>query len=396
MRKWTPIPNHPNVYSYETKHGTIFGVRRGFENSLGKRDEFTKSGLTTWRAAEAELKKFEATLVTDQINPITNRGVTVNQYFSMMVKRNIQLKVWRMSTVKSKRDYYNKHIKPKFGNQLLSSIKRKAYQDFIDTKIVERHYAQSTMQTMDSVMQVIMNDAEKNNIIDKNRLRDILVNGAKPAKSVDLTPEDYTKFMETAETMLDKYELTMIYLLTLGERREELCGLQFKSFERGTQDDMDYYKITYYSGRTQYEPDGGDLKSNAAYRYNYVTDAVVKMIVFTLQYVKNIFKRTHHVVEPDSYVYINPKNGCLRHPSNVNRTFNAVKEKAGVEMRPHMLRHYFATQALQDGQPDMTVMHWIGHKHMEMTQAYTRPTEEGALQLITGIQEETLRPTQRR
>ena len=42
MRKWEPVKNHPNIYSYPTAKGKRFAVRRGFTNVLGKKDEFTK------------------------------------------------------------------------------------------------------------------------------------------------------------------------------------------------------------------------------------------------------------------------------------------------------------------------------------------------------------------
>lgn len=378
MRQWKPVPRHPNIYSYETKRGTKYGVRRGFKNGVGKRDEFTRSGFTHWREAEAALRRFEADMVSNKINPITHRGVTVDQYFRSMCERNEKLGVWREATLQSKKTYYNAHIKAPFGNTPLSQVTRKSYQDFIDSMILEHHFAQSTMQTLDSVMQVIMNDAERNDIIDKNRLSGILINGAKPPKPVAVSDEDYKAFMAKAAEILSKYEMAMVYLLTIGERREELCGLMFKSFERGEQDGQPYYAITYTVARTQYDVTGGPLKTPSAYRTNYVSGSIVDWIDYALLYAKNAMRRTHREITPESFIFINPKTGMPIHPSNVNRLFLRVKKASGIEVRPHMLRHYFATKALEDGLPGMSVMHWVGHKDMSMTNSYTTPSESGS------------------
>lgn len=103
MRKWKEVPHHPNIYRYETRRGTRYGIRRGFKNSVGKRDEYTRSGFTNWHDAEGELKRFEASLVTGGINPLTHRGVTLNAYFAALVKNREELGVWRPATVIQKR-----------------------------------------------------------------------------------------------------------------------------------------------------------------------------------------------------------------------------------------------------------------------------------------------------
>ncbi|MDN6334366.1 MAG: N-terminal phage integrase SAM-like domain-containing protein, partial [Lacticaseibacillus paracasei] len=274
VRKWKEVPHHPNVYRYETRRGTRYGIRRGFKNSVGKRDEYTRSGFTNWHDAEGELKRFEASLVTGGINPLTHRGVTLNAYFAALVKNREELGVWRPATVIQKKTYYRKHLQDRFGNRPMSKISRSEYQQFIDEKI-KSGLAQTTMRTLNSVMQIIMNDAEHNDIIRKNMLRGILINGAKPPKDVSITDEDYAKFMATAQKLLNKYQLTMLYLLTLGERREELAGLQFRSFKRGTTEGQPYYEITYYVGRTPQQPLGGPLKTPSSYRTNYVTGPII-------------------------------------------------------------------------------------------------------------------------
>ncbi|WP_423493106.1 hypothetical protein [Lacticaseibacillus paracasei] len=103
------------LFSYDTQKGKRYGIRRGFKNSVGKRDEYTRSGFTNWHDAEGELKRFEASLVTGGINPLTHRGVTLNAYFAALVKNREELGVWRPATVIQKKTYYRSTYKKDSG-----------------------------------------------------------------------------------------------------------------------------------------------------------------------------------------------------------------------------------------------------------------------------------------
>lgn len=385
MREWKKLLRHPNIYEYETRRGKRYGVRRGFTNSLGRKDEFTRSGFLTWRAADIVLKQFEASLVTGQINPITHRGVTVTEYFEKMCKRNEELGIWRESTLASQKQYFNNHLKPIFGSTSLAEVKRSSYQQFIDNK-VKQGFAQTTVSTMDAVMQHIYNDAENNDIIDKNRLKGISIQGAVKPRSQSLSVQDYNKFMAAAKTTLSKYQMTMLYLMTLGERRSELAGLQIRSFVKGIDAIGTYYAITFYVGRTQYAPLGGPLKTPSANRTIYVRGEITEYIDYALERTKEVCKKSGRVFNGNTFLYVDERTGMPIFPGNINRIlFQRVNDKIGTHVRPHMLRHYFATHAKENGLPDMAIMHWLGHKNVEMTNDYTRPTEEGAKKIFGGM-----------
>lgn len=385
MRKYIPVPRHPNIYEYDTAKGKRYRVRRTFKNSVGKRDEFSRSGIRTWRQADAVLKQFEATLSTNEINPLTHRGVTVGEYFDKMVKRREELGIWRESTIKSQQQYFNKHLRPVFGNTPLADVKRASYQQFIDGK-VKAGYAQTTVNTIDAVMQHIYFDAENNDIIDKNRLKGISIQGALKPRSQSLSVKDYDTFMKTAKTVLSKYQMTMLYLMTLGERRSELAGLQIRSFVKGIDDIGTYYAITFYVARTQYAPLGGPLKTPSANRTIYVRGEITKYIDYALTRTKEACLKSGRPFNEKTFLYLDERTGMPIFPGNINRIlFQRVNDKAGVTVRPHMLRHYFATHAKENGLPDMAIMHWLGHKNVEMTNEYTRPTEEGAKKVFDGM-----------
>lgn len=383
-REYTPVPRHPGIFSYKTQRGTRYRVRRGFQNIYGKADEYSKSGFKSWRDAEADLHKFENDLSNGSQEVLTNRSVTVHDAWEILLKRQQELELWRPITVKQRLGYYNRGIKEQWGNRKLQSIKRLEYQNYIDD-LAKQGYYYNTVSTMNSVMQQIFNNAVKLDLLDKNRIAGISVTGHKP-KPVAISDEDYDKVVKTAKAIFTPYELTVFYLFTLGARREEVLGLQLRSFELGRDERGRYYKITYYVGRTAVEVNGSDLKSDAAYRSNFARGRMVGLIDYSLQHAKDICARTNHEVTPETFLYLNESNGNPPSPGKTtDGLFHRLKDASGVEIRPHMLRHRFATIGLESEEANITVAHWLGHKNISMTESYATPTNSGALHLIDGL-----------
>ena len=53
------------------------------------------------------------------------------------------------------------------------------------------------------------------------------------------------------------------------------------------------------------------------------------------------------------------------------RRLNAIGEKAGISIRPHMLRHTFCTDLLEKGKDLATIAELAGHKSLNTTKRYT-------------------------
>lgn len=380
MRKWEPVPKHPGLYTYKTKRGTRYGVRRGFKNSVGMRDEFTRSGFITWRQADKALKEFEATLVSGSTNPLTFRSITVDDYFKRMSKRKQLLGIWRESTRKNTSNYYMAYIRPIFGNTRLQEVTRAEYQRFLDSLATDQDLAKSTVHTIHGVMMSIFNAAEQEDFIDKNRLRGVEVNGKK-AKPQSLEAEDFEKWFTTAKRILDKYELAMIYVANLGERRGELMGLRTTSIafsDEGTA------AVTFDLQRTAEFPNGGPLKTESSYRTIWVQGETVEWLRYAILTADNL--RLRNSVTPDGkiikpWLWVNDRGEPLHH-THVNRLMTRINKASGVRIHPHLLRHYFATTAISNRSPEIDVMHYLGHKSLQMTADYTRPTKAASLKVF--------------
>lgn len=385
MRKWKKLPRHPNIFEYQTQKGKRYGIRRGFKNSVGKKDEYTKSGFLNWHDADIVLKKFEADLALKQTTGLTNRSVTFGQYYYQVRQHKLDIEIWRENTAKHADSIYKNQFKDRFGNTPLQQMTLTSYQAFID-ELIKNGYAQTTVQTINQVMQMVMNSAKKNKLVTDNDLSEVEINGGVPPRNVKIEPEEYKIFMETAKRVLSKYKLAMLYLIALGNRREEAAGLQFRSFVKGNDENGDYYVITYYVGRTGDTLEGGPLKNDSSYRSNIVRGEIIEYIDYFLDYSREIYKKKHREITPESFVYVSEKTGLPVHPSGINsHIFNRVSDECGIVVRPHMLRHYFATMALADGVPDMEVANWLGHKNVSMTRDYSRPTEFGSKKVSSAM-----------
>lgn len=111
MRKWDKVPRHPNVYTYQTTRGKKYGIRRTYNDSLGKRQEYTKSGFNSWRDAEIILKQFEAKLSLNDIDVISARSITFGEYWETLRNHKISSNKWRINTVAQKDSYYKTGLK---------------------------------------------------------------------------------------------------------------------------------------------------------------------------------------------------------------------------------------------------------------------------------------------
>ncbi|MDH5106966.1 site-specific integrase [Lentilactobacillus diolivorans] len=379
--KWKPMKRHPNVYEYQTQRGKKYGIRFTYYDAEHKRREYKKSGFQDWQEAEVTLHKFQKNVDDGFMNTLANHRTTVTAYYEKIRKRSVEIGKWRPATVAQKDMYFKKHLQPAFGERPLVDISRQEYQHFID-KYVKAGYAYNTINTINSIMQIIMNTADRNDVIVKNRLANIAIEGAKRPKPAKLEPEDYQKFMQAAREYLPKYWYTVVCLLALGARREEVVGLRYKSLKFFKQGDQEICEITYDMGRTRFEQKGGKLKNYSSYRTNYVTGEFVDLLKFCRQYSKNICAQVGCVWSEDSFLFLMELDGRPIHPEYPNKILKQVERACGIHVYPHLLRHYFATMARSLNYSPTDTMHWLGHASLSMTDSYTRQTKQGALKLI--------------
>lgn len=169
-----------------------------------------------------------------------------------------------------------------------------------------------------------------------------------------LDPEEAQAFLEVVrDEPLEA--LWTVYLMT-GLRRSEALALRWQ--------DVDFRTGTLtVSGAVQYV--GGQLqvvetKTAKSRRRMEMPQEVVEAL------------RRHRAAQvatplPQAYVF-STRSGRPLGPRNVNRSFDALLKRAGLEhIRLHDLRHSFASLLLASGEHPRTVMELLGHSQIGLT-----------------------------
>jgi len=83
---------------------------------------------------------------------------------------------------------------------------------------------------------------------------------------------------------------------------------------------------------------------------------------------------THH---HPTWLFPNQRGSNHRAASTLNRTFRMACDEIGLanDVKPHQLRHSFATRLLEHGESLQVVQILLGHSSIRSTQIYTHLTE---------------------
>ncbi len=172
-----------------------------------------------------------------------------------------------------------------------------------------------------------------------------------PERELDLISEDELERLLSAPTgeglksLRDKAMLELFF--STGLRVSELCSLD--------RDDIDLKKAEF-SVRGK-----GDK-----IRLVFISDDAKNAL-------KNYLNKREDIEEP---MFVNAKNGRLT-PRSVERIVHHYAISAGISKKvtPHVIRHVFATDLLQNGADLRSVQKLLGHNSITTTQIYTHVTD---------------------
>lgn len=183
MPKWEPLKNKPNIYRYKNAGDKKYkyGVRRTYQLVGQKRKEFTKSGLKSASDAKVVLDKFNADLYADKIKPKNQANMTIGQCYEEMKELKFKSGKWRKTTIHVSNLYFKKYIKNVFSDTKISKMNRADYQAFINS-LADRGLSKAYIEDINGLYQSIMNYAEYNDYIVKNKIQHIDLQMGKPQK----------------------------------------------------------------------------------------------------------------------------------------------------------------------------------------------------------------------
>ena len=189
----------------------------------------------------------------------------------------------------------------------------------------------------------------------------------------------YPKEQKTLPKLLSREELILLFnsclnqkhrvmfrlIYSAGLRRMELLNLKIEDIE--TKDGK--YRIRINSGKG-----GRD-------RYTVLSKKIHKEL-------QDYYKRCY----PKTYLFNGQQKGQPMSPEGLRHALNAAVKRSGIkkEINMHILRHCFASHALEDGINIKTLQHLLGHSSINTTLVYLHISEiplRGAFSPLDNLEE---------
>lgn len=267
----------------------------------------------------------------------------------------------RASTVRMYRGAYNKHIMPELGTMELQEVRpihiRRVMTSVSGKSVSLQHKVLLTMRQL-------FETARLNNLILRNPTDGIKTTPhARPMRKEYLTPEEaYTLMQAVTEPRARAFCALCLYC---GLRKEEALGLQWSDI--GSASLVISRAVTFPNGN---QPDPSmELKSKAAHRVLPIPAPLHAILDETLRI--------------SVYVVPSPSGSVMTSTCFDRMWRQHVKSLVSFEIRPHMLRHTFATTLYHAGVDLRTAQKLMGHASIQMTaNIYTHLEAADGLQVV--------------
>lgn len=371
---------YPNIYMYTTRSGTRYRIRKKVRKD-GKESIVDESGFKTLGHVKARLREIEHDIDIHEIDYFKMKKLTVSEYYKEYSNRKAMTHVWSIESKNSNDSLFKTHIEPTFGHLPLIKLSRDNYIIFINDKL--KTLSRSSVKTIHSMFMAMLNDAVYSGIIQRNRLQRVPIGDSKiPARNKHISLDEYHLWIKTAKDILSEYEYSMVYLCAFGLRRGEVCGIKPSSVTFDVTSQLATIHVVDSRTQNTSKTGKGGLKTKSSERYIVLDDEGTKAIKFIIDEAKEIKKDYGQILHQAEFLMLNPTTCKPFVPSQLNRLFERVSQTCDIKVSPHMLRHFFATQAVIAGVPLEYTAAYLGHREKTMTEHYTHIKDETAGDVI--------------
>ncbi len=366
-----------------------------FMNRFGKRVEKSFPTLP-----QARNWIDEARYLDKHSDSVLPTETTVDEWFNFWIKNIVG--DLAPNTIRNYNERYKRNIKPIIGNFRLQDVKP------LHCKIIlnemEKDYSGSTIRQTYITMGTMFKSAQMNDLIIKHPMNGVRY--TKPVRAVDdirfLTVEEQEKFMEAAKRSHNYFQYAL--MLETGLRTGELIGLTWSEidFERKTLTVNKTLEYRHKQGTWR----AGPPKTPKSYRTIPLTKRAVAILEMvksrigerkyssateqTLEYMDRHTGRKSTLVMKD-LVFINYRTGEPAKNSSYDTHLYKLCKEAGIKsFSMHVLRHTYATRAIERGVQPKVLQKLLGHASIKTTMdRYVHVTDESLANAIKQFENPT-------
>lgn len=361
---------YAGIFSYESKGMKLYGLKFSHKGTQVQKQGYTS--LATARQARAEIS------TAIETGEYFKKEYTLDEYFEIYANLKVKSGKWNKSSERTYTTTY-KMISIDLKKKKLEEISRQDIQ-MLNIKLGEQ-YRSTTISCVLGLLSSILEHAYQNEVLSRNRAKGIEpVKSNKPKFNKELSMEDFNIVKKYVKDHYDIMVQTAFMLLSYGLRRGEVLAIRESAVE--FKDNVT--KIHIDKSRTVLYPDGKGTKTGKE-RDIFITqeDTVLLKKAIKLskeRYVAN--KKTSYT--KDAWLLVG-KNGEPFIIQLLNNVFKHIKKKTGINITPHILRHFFATQAQSTNINPRLIANFLGHANISMTDKYTHATDDGGILVMEKV-----------
>lgn len=263
-------------------------------------------------------------------------------YFQLIAPKKM-----KPSTINIEKIYYNKHIKPIFGNRKIISIKPYEVQQLWTDK--EQSLSSSTIIRLHNIMNKVFTLYTKWEEIKRNPMVNVEKPRVKFKKTSIWSRDEMIRFLSYSKTF--NSHLVFWLALNTGMRQGEILALHWSDIDFERQEIYVRYSLDRNTRKR------GSLKTESSERIIYLTDSQIKIL--------KVHKEKQDI---KSNIVCASSIGTYLEPRNVRRTMLNICKQAGLKpIRFHDLRHTHGTLFLQATKDVKATQQRLGHSDVRMT-----------------------------